>query len=211
MNESQDRPTDGPASSATSLTLLERVRAADPDAWRRLVHLYSPLVYFWLRKAGLGEADAADLLQEVWASVATALDRFQRDADRGTFRGWLWTIARNKMRDHFRACRGKPVAAGGSDALQLLQNVPEDEPADETGAEGQGLVQRALELIRPEFEERTWRAFWATAVDGRTAADVGHDLGLAANAVYQAKFRVVQRLRREMAGLFDEALATPGP
>jgi RNA polymerase sigma-70 factor (ECF subfamily) len=207
----QDRSAAGEAdaASATSLTLLERIRAADPEAWRRLVHLYGPLVYSWARRSGLGDTDAADLLQEVWKSVAAALDRFRRDAGGGTFRGWLWTIARNKIRDHYRAEQGKAAAVGGTDACQMLQTIPEEEPADESGAEDHRLLHAALDLIRPEFEDRTWRAFWATAVDGRAAADVGAELGLAANAVYQAKSRVLRRLRHEMAGLFDDPLQPP--
>lgn len=190
------------SSSGTSLSLLERARVQDPEAWRRLVQLYSPLVFSRARRLGLGDADAADLVQEVWQAVAAALDRFRRDPQAGTFRGWLWAITRNKLNDHFRARRGKAEAAGGTDARQLLDAVPEEEPADD-GGEGHGLLHRALELIRPEFEERTWRAFWGLTVDGRPAAEVGQELGMAANAVHQARFRVLRRLREEMAGLVE--------
>jgi RNA polymerase sigma-70 factor, ECF subfamily len=204
MNEHRATAPQGESvSAATSLTLLERVRAADPDAWKRLVHLYSPLVFSWARRAGLADQDAADLVQDVWQSVAAALDRFRRDESGGTFRGWVWTIARNKVRDHFRNRQGEPEAAGGTEARQVLETVPEQEPADDTGVENHHLLHRALELIRPEFEERTWRAFWGMTVDGRPAADVGAELGLAANAVHQAKFRVLRRLRQEMAGLVE--------
>jgi RNA polymerase sigma-70 factor (ECF subfamily) len=194
------------AASATSLTLLERARTADPDAWRRLVQLYSPLVYSWARRSELGEADAADLMQEVWKSVALALDRFQRESDRGTFRGWLWTIARNKIRDHYRAGQDRAAAVGGTDACQMLKTIPEEEVREESGVEDHRLLHCTLELLRAEFEDRTWRAFWGTAVDGRPAAEVGAELGLAANAVYQAKSRVLRRLRHEMAGLMDDLL-----
>ncbi|MCI0458202.1 MAG: sigma-70 family RNA polymerase sigma factor [Gemmataceae bacterium] len=183
------------------MSLLERARGRDADAWRGLVQLYSPLVFSWARRAGLGDGDAADLVQEVWLAVAGALDRFQRDRQHGTFRGWLWTIARNKLNDHFRNQRGKPEAAGGTDLHQLLQTIPAQEPVEETGVEEHHLLHRALELIRPQFEERTWRAFWRLTVDGRPAAEVGQELGMAANAVHQARFRVLRRLREEMAGL----------
>ena len=192
-----------PPSSGTSLSLLERARSRDPMAWQKLVQLYSPLAFSWARRAGLGDADAADLVQEVWQSVAAALDRFRRDGAGATFRGWLWTITRNKLNDHFRTRRGKPEAAGGTEAKQMLEAVPEQEPADEAGSEGHGLLHRTLELIRPEFEERTWRAFWGVTVEGRSAADVGEALGMAANAVHQARFRVLRRLREEMAGLVE--------
>jgi RNA polymerase sigma-70 factor (ECF subfamily) len=182
--------------------LLARARDRDTEAWRRLVQLYSPLVFFWARRAGLGDADAADVVQDVWLAVAAALERFRRDSS-GTFRGWLWTITRNKLHDHFRNRQAQPTAAGGTDAQHFLQTLSEQEPADETGVHEHALLHRALELIRPEFEERTWRAFWRMTVDGRPAAEVGPELGMTTNAVHQAKFRVLHRLREEMAGLLE--------
>ncbi|MGL4555816.1 MAG: RNA polymerase sigma factor [Gemmataceae bacterium] len=187
----------------TSLSLLELARGRDAGAWHKLVHLYSPLIFSWARRADLGDADASDLVQDVWQSVAAALERFRRDAGSGTFRGWLWTVARNKLNDHFRARRGKPEAAGGTEANRLLESVPEQEPADEADADGHALLHRTLELLRPEFEERTWRAFWGMTVEGRPAGEVAEGLGMAPNAVHQARFRVLRRLRQEMAGLVD--------
>lgn len=187
----------------TSLSLLARAQGRDPAAWQKLVRLYSPLVFSWARRADLGDADAADLVQEVWQSVSLSLERFHHDPHKGTFRGWLWTIARNKLNDHFRARRGKAEAAGGTEACKLLESVPEQEPAEEAKAESDGLLQRTLEMIRPEFEERTWKAFWGMTVDGRSAGEVAEELGMAANAVHQARFRVLRRLREEMAGLVE--------
>ncbi len=192
-----------PSEGGTSLSLLARASANDPAGWRQLVQVYSPLVFFWARRGGLRDSDSADLVQDVWQSVSAALPRFHRDQCTGSFRGWLWTITRNKLHDHFRARDGKAVAAGGSEARECLENIAESEPIDETGAEDRGLLHRTLELIRGEFEERTWRAFWRMTVENRTAAEVGQELGLTANAVHQAKFRVLRRLREEMAGLVE--------
>ena len=67
----------------------------------------------------------------------------------------------------------------------------------------QQLRLRAVELIRGEFEERTWQAFWRVAVEGQAAKDVAKDLGVTASAVRLAKSRVLRRLREEMEGLED--------
>src|SRR5262245_45908727 len=201
MSDTPSTPSD-----ATSASLLERARADDPAAWERLVHVYSPLVYSWGRRGGLSDDDAADVMQEVFRSVAAALGRFRRDRPGDTFRGWLWSITRNKLRDHYRAARERPEAAGGSQAQQRLLEVaadapePGDDPADPGAA---GLLHRALDVIRGDFEERTWRAFWRTAIDGQSAAAVADELGLRPDAVYQAKARVLRRLREEMRGLID--------
>lgn len=186
---------------ATSLSLLDRVKGHDQQAWERLVHIYGPLVHYWIRKTGVPEASVPDLGQEVWQSVTKGLPHFQRNQQEGTFRGWLYTITRNKVNDHFRS--GHPVAAGGTTAHQLFDQLPETEPPDDTGVQQNQLLQRAMELIRPDFEERTWQAFWKMAVDGQSAVEVGEALDMAPNAVHQAKFRILKRLRMEMAGLVD--------
>ncbi len=189
-------------SGLTSLSMLDRVRSADDEAWRRLVHLYSPLIYHWCQRSGLSSEDAADLMQEVWSAVSRNIARFDRASAGGTFRGWLWTITRNKLRDFFRARAGRITGVGGSEAQRLLTGVPVDEPASEP-AETSNLIHRALEMIRRDFEPRTWTAFWRTAVEGCAAGDVAAELHLSVDAVYQAKSRVLRRLREELHGLAD--------
>jgi RNA polymerase sigma-70 factor (ECF subfamily) len=56
-------------------------------------------------------------------------------------------------------------------------------------------------IMRGDFEERTWHAFWETAVEKRQAGDVAQTLGISLGAVYMAKSRVLRRLREELDGL----------
>jgi RNA polymerase sigma-70 factor (ECF subfamily) len=195
-----------PPSDATSLSLLVRAQANDPDAWRRLVQLFSPLVYYWGRKAGLNEHDAADLMQDVFRSVAGSLHRFRRDRPEDSFRGWLWGVTRNRIRDQFRARADQVAAIGGSEAQARLLDLPDQEPVcdDPSSVAGPGgLVRATLDLIRADYEDRSWQAFWRVAVDGQSPADVARDLGLSIFAVYQIKYRLTQRLRRELADLMS--------
>jgi RNA polymerase sigma-70 factor, ECF subfamily len=209
----------GSRSSGTSHSLLERVRADDAEAWDRLVTLYAPLVAHWCGRWRLPPDDTADVFQEVFQSVATHIGGFRNDRDSDTFRGWLRTITRSKVFDHFRKQGHEPRAVGGSEAQQRLSRYPAPAPegiASETGpgpgdelpatddaaAEG-WLFRRGLDLIRAEFEPRTWQAFWQTAVEGRSAADVGNDLAMSPGAVRVAKSRVLQRLRAELGDLSE--------
>lgn len=57
---------------------------------------------------------------------------------------------------------------------------------------------RQLDLIRSEFEPRTWQAFWRSAVDGQTAKEVADELSMCPGAVRVAKSGVLQRLREEL-------------
>jgi len=193
-------------SSSTSSTLLEQLRAGRPDAWERFVRLYSPTVYRWCRRSGLAAEDAADVLQEVLSAVMRHLADFHRDRPDDSFGGWLAAITRNKVRDHYRRRHGTAEAQGGTTAQRRMADIPA--PSDSTedsirpDAESEAwLARRVLELIRAEFEGRTWDAFWRTTVDEQPPADVAKDLQMSVAAVYTAKSRVLRRLRQVMGEL----------
>ena len=120
----QDQPADGESGSVSS-TLLEQLRGRRPEAWERFVRLYGGLIHRWCRRAGLTAEDAADVLQEVLAAVMLHLPDFCRDQPGASFGGWLATITRNKVRDHYRRRHGRAEARGGSTAQRLLSEIPQ--------------------------------------------------------------------------------------
>jgi len=197
---------DDKSESTIGTSLLVRVRNLDPDAWRRLVHIYGPLVFKWCVKAGLKSEDAADVGQEVFRAVADGISKFRRDREGDTFVGWLRTITRFKVADYRRRQSTDPQAIGGTDFQIAISQLSEDmnEVAEEEHADGtidSIVYRRALEIIKTEFEQRTWQAFWAAAIDGRPTADIADELGMTTMAVRKAKSRVLRRLRDE----FDES------
>lgn len=190
---------------STSLSLLNRVKGHDQAAWQRLVRLYGPLIDYWIRQAGLQTADAQDVFQEVFRAAAANIGSFRKERPSDSFRGWLRIITRSKLSDQFRRRGSQPQAVGGSEFQRRLQQVPEP-AADAGGAEDEisemtRLRLRALELIRAEFEDRTWQAFWRVTVEGHAVKDVAADLGVTPSAVRLAKSRILCRLREEMEGL----------
>jgi RNA polymerase sigma-70 factor (ECF subfamily) len=193
------------ASGSTSHTLLARVGRQEPAAWERFTRLYGPVVYRWCTTAGLNPHDAADVMQEVFQAVFQGIARFQHQSAGQSLRGWLWTVTRNKICDHYRRRRNEPPGAGGAAGQQLLDQlaaVPEfdTEPTEKVAAE---LTHRALALLKTDFEPATWQAFWAVAVEEEPVADVAARLGMTTTAVYKAKSRVLARLRNELAGCLD--------
>jgi RNA polymerase sigma-70 factor (ECF subfamily) len=192
---------------STSPSLIEQARHGDAEAWRRLCEIYSPLVYGWVRKAGLQPDDAADVVQEVFRIVANSIERFRHDRPQDSFRGWLLTITRNEVRGWLRR-RAKlvDVAEGGSTALGRMQQVPADHHGEESlaaldhpsadNAAEREVMRRAADLVKQDFEPQTWQAFWRTVVEERPATEVAAELSMTSNAVRQAKFRVLARLRR---------------
>ena len=197
----------GPLSESlgsTSSSLLARVRAQDQDAWTRLVRLYGPLVSFWLRRARLQSADARDVFQDVFHSVARGIGQFHKSQPGDTFRGWLRTITRNKLNDLFRRQAVEPAGEGGSVALDRLKEIPGQAGRSTDAGEDEALRQlrlRAMELVQGEFEPKTWEIFWRVTVQGQSASDVAEDLGTTPSAVRMAKSRVLRRLREELGDM----------
>ena len=206
MNRSASTHAGGGSGSSdpdsTSTSLLRQVKDQDPGAWERLGELYGPMVYAWCRQAGLGEADISDVVQNVFSSVFKSVARFQRDGPNGSFRGWLWKITRNEVLMLFRRQAKEPRAAGGTDAQEAIQQVPEvfaSERLPTTTGSRALLVRRAVDMLQDAFEPHTWQAFWRTTVDGQPAPEVAEELGMTPVAVRQAKYRVLKRLRDFLA------------
>jgi RNA polymerase sigma-70 factor (ECF subfamily) len=188
--------------NSISSTLLRGVRARQPEAWQRLVALYGPTVYGWCRRLGVSEANAADVVQDVFAAVATDIDRFHRDRPGDSFGAWLRTLTRHRVMDHHRRRQGQPDAHGGTSAYGRLLDVAEtpESSLSLSVERDPRLSRRMLDLVRAEFEPSTWDAFWRIVVDGQPPAEVGDALGLSLAAVYKAKSRVLRRLREELGG-----------
>jgi RNA polymerase sigma-70 factor (ECF subfamily) len=184
---------------STSTNLIRGAQTGDGASWKRLVSLYSPLVYGWCRDSGLAAGDAADILQEVFMAVWRGRAGFTRDKPGQSFRGWLRVIARSKIADHFRDSAAHLVDAATQNFINELA-APEDSSTG-IGCEQRRvrqLLDRALEAIRPDFEPATWRAFQLSALQERDTAEVAAELGMTAAAVRQAKYKVFRRLREEL-------------
>jgi RNA polymerase sigma-70 factor (ECF subfamily) len=196
----------------TRATLLARIKdPRDTAAWSEFVRLYGPVVYGFARKRGLQDADAADLVQDVMRSVARNAEKMEYDPKRGTFRGWLYTVTRNKIYNFLTAQKNRPKSSGDPNNQDRLDALPSS-ASDDTEAEWEleyqrRLSARAMELIRHEFQPATWDAFWGTAVLGQSAQDVGKELEMTPGAVYVAKSRVLARLRTEVQRLMAESEA----
>lgn len=191
---------------STSVSLIQRAKLHDAAAWEQLVDVYGPLVYSWCRVRGLSEHDASDLVQSVFLTVSTAIERFRREQKSDTFRGWLRTITRHSIADHFRAIDGDPQARGGTTGEVHIRDFADDDAkapgelsdSDILPNERATLCRRFLEILRPEFETQVWESFERTAIHGDRAVDVAASLGITVSSVYKSKTRVLKKLRQAM-------------
>jgi RNA polymerase sigma-70 factor (ECF subfamily) len=183
----------------TPVSLLQRLRQPNEQAaWARFVEIYLPLLLGWARRLGLQEADAADLVQDVFATLVQKMPSFEHDPGK-SFRAWLHTILVNRWRDWQRRRACQPRQAGEAVLAAVAADV---EPISETEYRQQ-LVKRTLELMRDGFKPTTWQAFWEHGVKGRAAAAVAAELGISIGAVYAARCRVMAQVREELRGLID--------
>jgi RNA polymerase sigma factor (sigma-70 family) len=189
-------------SPATRASLLVRIRDPhDKEAWRQFVEIYASVVYGFARKRGLQDADSADLMQEVLRVVALSAGRLDYDPQRGSFRGWLYTVTRNKIYNFLNGRKNHERGSGDSAARERLeeQAVDHDDAATLWDQEYERrLFDWAAEQVRPDFQDATWQAFWQTAVEGKGAKEVGAGLGMSLGAVYVAKSRVLARLKEQI-------------
>ena len=193
------------ASSSLSSSLLARARENDPRAWTRLCRIALPLVYGWCRRASLQDSDALDIGQEVFHVVTLRLGTFRQGLHAGGFRAWLWGITNNKLKEHFRRQVDLPGDNLSRAASQCLQELEVAIPASFSDEQADGrnavLLRRVLDLLRTDFDEQTFQAFWRCTVDGQASKSVAVELKMTAGAVRQAKCRVMRRLRDELDDL----------
>jgi RNA polymerase sigma-70 factor (ECF subfamily) len=195
------------SSGATRASLISRARHQQSEAWQELVDLYGPLVAHWCIRCGLDSHATADCMQDVFTSVAKSLDRFQSVKADGAFRGWLWTITLNKIRDHVRRDRKQTPGTGGSTALRKLNDhpervcIPDEEPSE--AMELQRLVARGLAQVRSEFQPRTWAIFQRAVIDQLPTDAVANEFAVTSAAVRQVRSRVLRRLRQQLGDLSD--------
>jgi RNA polymerase sigma-70 factor, ECF subfamily len=190
----------------TSVSLLDRLRVARPDAsdWNRLQGIYLPLIDRWLsRIPGLGD-EAADLAQDVLVVMVRELPRFERRRE-GSFRAWLRQVTVNRVRTH-RKQRQRCFAPANDPAEGFLDRLadPNGDLAREWDKEhDRHVFQRLLTVVKHDFTPTTWEAFRLFAVEGLPAVRVAEQLEISENAVLQAKSRILKRLRQEAGELLN--------
>jgi RNA polymerase sigma-70 factor (ECF subfamily) len=188
----------------TRQSLLFRAKTGDEEAWRDLAELYRPLIAGWLRRQGVPGNDLDDLTQDILLRVVKYLPSFQHSGNRGAFRSWLCTIICHRTSDYWRAC--DPVVPAGGDTSAALAQLedPDSDLNRQWDQEHDRYVLRCLlDLVEQEFEPNSLQAFRRLALDGASGAEAARELGLSVAAVYQAKSRVLQRIRLKAEGLID--------
>ena len=184
----------------TSHSLIARVKnPADGAAWTEFLGIYQPVVFRMARRRGLQDADAHDVMQQVFLSISKSIEGWIPGDLQPPFRAWLTTIARNAITKALTR-RPRDVATGSTSMVELLdaQPDPQETTAEILAEARKELIRWATEQIRSEFSEATWNAFWRTAIEGVPIVEVAKSTGRSTGAVYVARYRVIARLREKV-------------
>lgn len=192
-------------SKHTKLSVLARAQSGDDSAWTTLTRLYRPLIRCWAMQHGIAEQDADDLSQDVLLSVVKHLHGFEHAGRIGSFRSWLRIITVNRTRDFWRTSN-RTAAKGDGDIIHILNSL-EDPTSELTKLweqqHNEFVIRSLMGLMELEFEPTTMQAFRRVALEGADAGAVAEELGMSLGAIYTARSRVLQRIRRHANDLLD--------
>jgi RNA polymerase sigma factor (sigma-70 family) len=193
----------------TRASLLFRLRDSQGhEAWVEFVEIYEQAIYRQLRKCGLQDADARELMQELLVAVNRQIAKWEPAKERGSFRGWLRRVARNLVINWMKNGQRRMVAWGGPESQSIFDELAVDdcpESAEFDRELRRSMFQRATEVVRQEQSAKAWQAFWGLAMEGKAPSIVAQELGMSTGAVKVAKCRVFARLKEVVSDLERES------
>ncbi len=193
----------------TTSRLLEGLREFErDDAWSGFVERFRRPIMAFARRLGHSADDAEDVAQETLVTFAQAYREGRYDRERGRLSHWLFGIAyRHALKERQRGSRRESVGgpSRGAGRGSFLLTVPDQREATRAWDHEweRSLLEECLLCVKQEVEPATFQAFEMAALQNRPVAEVAQTLGIATTAVYNAKHRVVKRLR-ELRSLFEE-------
>ena len=171
--------------------LVLRSQAGDADAFDELVARYAPRIRYYLLKL-LGDTEAAgDASQEVWLDVHRGITRLRQP---GSFRPWLYRIARDRASRAIREARARIPLIDGADLASAA-----DEAGEEFTPEDAERIHRALDRLSAEHREVLLLRFLEDLPYEEIAQVTGCNLGTVKSRIHYAK----KLLRHEIERLID--------
>jgi len=202
----KNRPDKHKGDSSTRATFLLRLRnRTDRLTWQEFHQRYGELLYRYARARGASLVDAEDIVQEVEMYLVKALDGFEYDVRKGRFRAYLRAAVIRAMgrRASKEARQGEAVDPHAFDYLSAGKEAEADQRWEREWQLHR--LRWALRKVAPEFEEGTLRAFQLHVLNGESAEQTAEQLGINKTSVYQAKSRVLRRVKDRLETLDPEA------
>ncbi len=194
----------------TRYSLLSRLKDWDDnESWRVFFETYWRLIYAMALRAGLTRTEAQEVVQETIICVAKDIQKFKRDRRLGSFKGWLRNLTRWRIADQVRK-RTRLPRGGDNDAQSDFQpsdaapDLPDDHDEAEWEEEWQShLLRTAMQRVKSHVPEEQYQLFDFYVVKQWPVSRITQTMGVSANRVYLAKYRIARLVRKEM-GLLEK-------
>ena len=183
----------------TRLTFLLRLRdRADSLSWQEFHARYGELLNRYARIRGASAIDAEDVVQDVEMGLFRAMDGFEYDASKGRFRSYLRLAVLHAMsrRASKQARQGEPLDPKAFDYLTGERDAQADDHWEREWRLHR--LRWALREVARDIEPATLEAFKMHVLEGVPAAETAERLSISKNSVYQAKSRVMKRLKERL-------------
>jgi len=192
---------------ATRQSLVTRLRDhADHDGWQQFFDTYGGVIHGLAIKAGLTGSEADEALQETLVSVAQEMPGFRYDPGRGSFKGWLFQIARRRVADQFRkrARLQRNMDPMGDGIGQVAD--PGADPLNAAWEEEwrQNQLQMAVDRVKQKVSAGQWQMFDLATIQAWPTERICSVLGINRAQLYMARMRVGRLLKAEVAALGAE-------
>jgi RNA polymerase sigma factor (sigma-70 family) len=195
----------------TRASLLQRLKdLGDQASWNQFYELYHALIFSVARRAGLSESEAAEVVQDTLLCVAKKMPGFSYEPGKDSFKGWLLTVTRWRIRDQLAKRPGQPTrdprAASSAQVDQDTRTATVERVPDPTGPDLEfiwaqewetQLLQTALARIKRQVHPQHYQIYHLHVVLGQSAREVARALGVNTAQIYLAKHRVGNLLKKE--------------
>jgi len=193
----------------TRSSLLGRVKNVDDDeSWCAFYSIYTKLIRSQALRAGLRACEAEDVVQETMIEVSNRLQSFHYDRQAGSFRAWLFQLARWRITNEFQK-RARD--------LSIESIVPDEKNASDmsaltsplaTGPEEswdrewqQAVFDAALNSLRRKWPPKKYQAIALLLVNQWSVPQTCKVLRMTRTHLYVLRFRALHQLKKEVVRL----------
>jgi RNA polymerase sigma factor (sigma-70 family) len=159
----------------------------------------------FIRKAVADEADAEDILQDVFYEFVEAYRLMKPIEQAGA---WLFRVARNRIIDLFRKrrtdpLRAEPTVVDNGELLKLEDLLPSPDSGPEA-AFARNLFFAELDHALEELPEEQREVFIAHELEGRSFRELAAETGVSVKTLLSRKHYAVIHLRRRLQAIYAE-------
>jgi len=194
----------------TRRTLLSRLKQwDDQESWQDFFNTYWKLIYGVALRAGLGETEAQDVVQDTVVSVARQMPNFKYNPAIGSFKTWLLLITRRRIHDHlrkqYRRIKLDDPVPGETSQTARLERIPDpasielDSIWDEEWK--RQLFDAAVHRVKTQVDAKHSQIFDCYVIKEWSVKEITNSFGVSASQVYVIKHRVSALITAEIKKL----------